>query len=304
MNDLLFTGRSFCAGRNTIDWTPSDLSHIHIATIQNGVYDELHITKNVSENYTTAISNEWNYDTILHALFQGDLHAGNVHYTAEEVTCVRIKRRQTNTFEWITLYEVPIHIADDFKFERFDRYARSNVEYEYALVPVIDRIEGNLNVNTVFSEFDGIFICEKDLLFHTTMNVDIQAKKNRPAATIATINRRYPFVISNGNNNYYSGTASGTFMNVLDNQFCLYDYQNGWKYRSDMMEFLCNGRPKILKYDDGRMWLVQVVGTPTENTGQHETMPITSFDWTEIEDCESSHALFISGLGETDIEGR
>ena len=79
-----------------------------------------------------------------------------------------------------------------------------------------------------------MFIIEKEQAFNTILDVEIQSQKNRP--TVNTIDRKYPYVVSNGQNNYYSGSASGVFIE-LDYDNCQFKTKEGWKYRENLMEF-------------------------------------------------------------------
>ena len=68
------------------------------------------------------------------------------------------------------------------------------------------------------------------------------------------------------------------------------------KFRSDIMDFLMNGRPKILKWDDGRIWLISVTGSPTDSRVDHELVREISFQFAEIGDCNDPRTLYLNGL--------
>ena len=211
---MIFLGRTFCGARNTVDCTPTNVSNINLVTIKNGIYDDIYISKNTDRNYTNTIPTLWDFDTLLYATFQNNLNGGNVGFILSQVSSIKVKRRIKNTFEWIALYEIPISTVEDLNFERFDKYCQSGIEYEYSLVPIINGVEGNSNSNTVLSQFEGIFIIEKERAFKTILEVEIQSQKNRPNAIVNTIDRKYPYVVSNGQNNYYNGSASGVFIEM------------------------------------------------------------------------------------------
>lgn len=288
---MIFLGRTFCSARNTIDCTSTNVAKVNLFTIKNGIYDDLYLSKNASRAYITTIPATWDFDTLLYATFQNALNGGNVNFTLDQVSSVRVKRRKKNTFDWITLFEIPIASEADFHFEKFDKYVRSNIEYEYLVTPVLNGIEGTSFSNSVLSEFEGIFIIEKERAFKTILEVQIQSQKNRPNAIVNTIDRKYPFVISNGMNNYNSGSMSGMFAEI-DFNTGEYNTKDGWQYREQLMDFLQNGESKILKNDDGRMWLVAIVGDPSEQVDGHRYKVITSFDWVEVGDSESNQDLY------------
>jgi len=292
---MVICGHGFCGDRHSFDFTPTSVKNIQVLTLKNGIYDELYITRDISYSYTTVIPDTWDFDTIMHAHFNGNLHAGNVDYSINEVSHIRIKRREVGTFEWITLFEVPIADYDDFRFQLYDRYNRAKTNYEYALVPVTNNVEGNLNINSVYSDFDGVYITEKDRTFNTALSVDIQVQKNHPTEIVNTLGRTYPYIVGNSQNNYYSGTVIATFIE-LNQSTRDWNVSTGWKYRRELMEFLQNSRPKILKYLDGRMWLVNIMDATTEQASEHIDAPTTTFTWTEIGDCESVQDMYFNGL--------
>lgn len=299
---MIFCGFGISGMNHCGDYVPTNVSNIELVTLTKAIFDELLITKNVITDYSNVIESDWDFDTILHALFDGNLHAGNVDFTVEQVSKIRIKRRKVNSYDWITLFEVPIEKVEDFDFERVDRYARSNQDYEYALVPVIGNAEGNLNINTIRSEFEGIYLVERDIGYGSSIQTSISTQKNRPTTVINTLGRRTPYVITNGENNYYSGQISAVFVDQ-NLETCEYETENGWRYREAIMDFLCNGNPKILKHEDGRMWMINVTGSPSESESPHPLYPTTSFEWVEIGDVGSSTMLYENNFIDVNVEG-
>ena len=178
---MLFLGSTFLGDRYTLDATPTNVSNITSVKLQNGIYDELYMTKDMTKTYSTVIPTEWDFNTILHALFAGNLNCGNVDFAASQVSNVLIKRRKVGDFNWLTLANFEIENSDSFNFEFYDRFVRAKTEYEYAIVPVLNGIEGNLNINTIKAEFEGLFLIEKDKQFYTPLNVTIDdIKRNKP----------------------------------------------------------------------------------------------------------------------------
>lgn len=296
---MIFLGRTFCGARNTLDCTPTNVDNINLITIRNGIYDETYASRNTDRNYETTIPATWDYNTAIHAYFENNLNGGNVGFILSQVSSIKVKRRVLNTFEWVTLFEIPVSSIEDLYFERFDKYAQSGVIYEYSLVPVINGVEGTAYNNSVLSEFDGIFIIEKDRAFNTFVEVDMQEQKNKPNAVINTIDRKYPYVVNNGQNNYYSGTVSGAFIQ-FDHDVCQFKVDKGWEYREDLMDFLQNGKPKILKHYDGRMRLISIVDNPTESASEHPDKAVTTFNWVEIGDYKSNRDLYDNNFIDVD----
>ena len=171
---MIFLGRTFCGARNSIDCTSTNVAKVNLFTIKSGIYDALYISKNTSRSYEATMPIVWDFNSLLHASFQNNLNGGNVDFTLDQVSSVRVKRRKKNTFDWITLFEIPIASEADFHFEKFDKYVRSNIEYEYLATPVLNGIEGTSYTNSVLSEFEGIFIIEKERAFKTILETEIK----------------------------------------------------------------------------------------------------------------------------------
>jgi len=294
---ILLSGM-FCGDNHSFDFTPTDVPNINNIKIKNGIYDEVFATRNTNFEYSEN-NKVWDFYTILYPLFQSNLYAGNVSFTSDTVTAIRVKRRKKGTYTWDVIFEVPIYTNADFTFERFDRFARGNTEYEYSLVPVISGVEGNLNTNEIKSEFDGIYLVEKDVVYHCYLNTKIpETQRHQNSTIIETLGRKKPYVIKNGDLNYVSGSLNVTFIDKGLN--CEYDIENGWKYREQVDDFLTNGRPKILKSDTGEMWLVSIVDSIPQDFSQHWQMPIHTIQWIEIGDCESTEDLFDADLIDVD----
>lgn len=285
---ILLSGM-FCGDNHSFDYTPTNVPNIKSIKIGNGVFDEIFATRSTSIPLTEK-SKEWTFDTILYALFKDNLFAGNVEFTSDSVSAMRIKRRKKGTYTWDTFFEIAISTNEDFNFERLDRYARANTKYEYSLIPVINGVEGNLNINEIETKFDGFYFIEKDVIYRALLNTELHTERNHNGKTVTTLDRKYPFHITNGNSNYTSGQLQATFIDkLLDNS---YDVQNGWKYREQVNDFLTNGKPKILKDDEGRMWMVGIVDSIPENAQGHYQHIISNISFVEIGDSESVEDLY------------
>lgn len=291
---MIFMGTTFCSGANSLNITPTNVSNINNITIKNSIVNDMHITKDVTYAFTTTPP-EWDFNTILHALFNGNLNAGNTDITLDQVSSIRIKRRKYGDYQWVTLFEIPIEKLEDFDIERFDRYARSNTMYEYGCFTVLNNVEGIPDTNTVENKFDGVCLVSRDKIFQTELEFEHNEQKNRPVGIINTIDNKYPITVSNSNNNYYSGTLSAAFMKQNE-ATCEYNTKESWTLREQLNEFLCDGEPKILKFDNGQMWLISIVDNISETNKGHPDFVSTNISWNEIGDCENTEDLYYNGL--------
>lgn len=291
---MLFCG-AICGAVHSADATPTNIGNVTSITLDNGVYDSLYATNEVIENWDGSISYEWNYNTVLFAEFKNNLYAGNVDFSIDTVTSLKIKRRKLGEYLYKTICEIPIHSNADFTFQRYDYLAASNQEYEYALVPCFGGTDGAAKSNVVKSEFEGVFLVEKDISYQAFLNMSLTHKRVRGGSSITTLGRRTPFHVSNGLSNYTAGSLSATY--IAPNGDGSYDVDNGWKYREDINDFLTNGKPKILKNFEGKIWIVYVLeDTINESEKDHYQNIITSFDWFEVGDANNISDLYINGF--------
>jgi len=299
---LIFLGRSAWGGRNTGDATFTSINNINKITLKNGIYDDMYITQSTVET-VSPLNRIWNYDSILHALFDGNLMAGNIEYSVSAMSSIRVKRRKKGEYNWTALFEVNVLDASSLSFEKFDKYASGgDTEYEYCLVPVMSNgIEGNINTNTVISSFDGIFISEKNQTFNTPLDVKISSTRNRQSSILNPLNGKYPVVIYNGQNNYYSGTTSGVFIEH-DDDTCEWKIKGGVNYRLKLMDFLYDGNPKLFKVFDGRTFIISIVDNGSEDNSEHPDKAVTTFQWVEIGNPNDSQDLYSNGLTDTNVE--
>ena len=296
---MLFCGTTFCSMLHSADYTSTNVIDTDYTQLTNGIYDEFYLTSDGDQTYTTTIPSEWDYDTLLHAYFNGDLLAGNVSFILSQITSIVIKKQVSGSNNWVNIMQKPISTIDDFNFIEFDKYVRSGVSYDYALVPVLNNTEGSLNIQSITPEFEGIFIVEKDITYHAVANIRMTSAKNRPSAIVNTIDSPYPFVVTNGENNYYTGSTAAMFVRTDKD---MYDWQfyDSWQYREDLMDFLCNGEPKVLKHFDGRMYLISVVDNPSQDESVSNFYPTTTFNWVQIGDAENQLDLYINNLVDYD----
>lgn len=301
---MLFCSMAFCACKYSMDYTMTISNNLNAVKIQDGIYDDLYIDNDATQNYPENppdIPADWQNTTILHAKFNGNLNAGSTDFVLSQIDGLIVKKQIAGSNQWQNIIYRPVSTAADCVFTELDKYVRSGVEYEYALVTTRNGKEGYMYPISITPEFEGIFIIEKDIMYHTVANVQMAVNKNRPNATINTIDNLYPYVVTNGQNNYHSGSTSAMFVRTYNNCDYNWSFYDSWKYREDLMEFLCNGKPKVLKHFDGRMYLIGVVDTPSQNESVSNYYPTTTFSWVEIGDADDISDLYNNDL--TDFNG-
>lgn len=296
---ILFLGNSFFSGKFAADPTAVQIDNINIVSLYNGIFDDLLVSRNINQDLAIK---EFDIDTIMHAAFNGTIFAGNVEFSASSVSSFLVKRRIKGSFDdWLPLFQVPVQgNPDKFKFERYDKYPASQTNYEYCVIPVLNGIEGNYNINSIFVEFDGIFIVSKDKVFGSIMDNEFQPKRNKPSAIVNTIESKYPFFVSHSKNNYYTGSVSATFME-FDYETCQWKLEHGYEYRKKLLDYLLDGDTKILKIGEtGETFLIMVNETSEERLKDTDKVT-TTFQFTEVGDSKSVWDLYDNNFLDNNI---
>jgi len=273
----MFVGLQFCGDDNSISMTTTTTDDITQIQVTNGIYDEMFASVNADIELNDS-SKVWNFDTRFYAKFQNNLIAGNIDYTSSTVSAVRIKRRKSNEHTWFTLYEIPIETNQDFVFELIDRYAQGDQEYYYALIPVIEGIEGNVNKNSILSTFKNYFILDKDVQYPIIFNTNLNMQINKPIGVINTLGKTYPFVISNGSSYYKTGTLQFSLVPFND---CEFDFSDGYNYREQFERWVMNGNPKIIKDWTGQIYMIDITSGIPIDFSQYD-LPSYEIQFTEI----------------------
>ena len=290
---------------NTI--STSNCDDITYLQLNQGTYDEVNLEVYDKDTVNDDIDNYvfpkiWTKYTVLHADFNNsNLAAGDFDYMVDEVSSLIIKKREANSIDmYLPIFEKSIYTnTNEFDFTFTDYLVRNGHEYEYILVPILKNgIEGK-SIPVVYEDnerkvyFEGIFICEPNSVYYTLLNLELTTQKNKPSSIITTIGKKYPYVLCGTENNYYTGTAKGLFVQHQNGDF---DFDKAWDFREKLNEFLLDGKVKLLKYYDGRMWLINVYDNVTNERDGHDNIVITGFNWCEIGDVNDVYSLYDNGF--------
>lgn len=285
-----FLNYNFFSDKNCLDPVPTSIENITQVQIQNGIYDEVYITKDVESSYSTNIP-EWDYNTIFDVKFHNNLTAGNLDFLSTQISEIRVKRRVKGTFNWITVGIFEVHSFSDITNLVFnDYFNRNNVEYEYAFVPVVEGIEGQYIINDVFSQFDGIFIADINSIYKFYSDVSYgSSTRVQKVGVFEPIGKKYPIIVSNSLLNYNTGSVTG---NILPKDYLINRVLDRFEMveeRKAIEDFLTTKTAKVLKDWNGNIWCVFVTDLPTVNYVANYGMGISSvsFSWTEIGDLDN-----------------
>lgn len=295
---MIFLGTTFCSDGNAL--FPPTVRKDTLLSIQifDGTYTKLYLSTDTSITYEN-LDSEWNFDTKINADFDGTLDAGNAGFSLKNTDTIVVRRREVGTMDWIVIYTQEVEDTKDLNINIIDKYARSGVEYEYSVSSFVNGIENSYIINNVYSEFEGFYVTDKDCLYGTIYNVDgCDTTRNVTNELVEMLNSKYMQVVSNSELNCDSGSISGTFFKTDDENEI--DMESGLQYRKSFVNRLANKKPLILKVDDGRIWMIKVTGTPTDNMHDMRSLRDISFEWTEIGDINDMKTLYLNGFSDVD----
>lgn len=294
-----FLGYNFFSDGDCLNSAPSNVNNISNIRLSNAIFNHFNVTSNTSISSSTTIPTNWDYDTILNADFSGNLDAGNVDFLIEQISAIKIKRRVQGEFNWITLATIPINTIDDLTFAFNDLLNKSNTTYDYALVPMIENVEGQYIINSILSQFNGVFIGDISTIYKFFYELKYSNnKRNQQVGIFEVLGKKFPVFVANGDLSYETGSVTATILNDGFEQTGIIDRTAITQQKDAIKDFLTNKKAKILKDWNGNIWLCIVnsdVGvTYKSNFGMG--IPVINFEWTEIGDAESQQDLYSNGI--------
>ena len=271
-------------------------------TIQNMNVDNMDTTSDTTRVYSRNFPT-WDYYTKINCNFNGNLNGGNISMLLSTLEGIKVKRRLSGTFEWITLYFSQATDVGSLSFIYDDKYCPNGLYFDYAVVPVLTgSIEGDyiINANNK-SSFDGCFICDKDSIFKLYNACSYPTITNSLTAGILTpIGRRYPILVYNTENNFESGTFSGNLLGYDFEDTRRIDRADVQEQTNDYKTFIHNRKPKILKDWNGKIQLIGVTGAIVETPDLISGKTNVSFAWAEQGQYNDQSDLYDNGLIEVE----
>lgn len=275
--------------------------------LSNAIFDEIVLSSDSDIDYFDEYPDEWTDDIQLHSTFNGTIIGGGIDFKegdSPQDAAFLIKRRLVSDIAWDCVGYVPgneiIRDKNFVKINYTDKTTIPNEEYEYMVVPMLYGIEttGSTTEYSVKCTLDGLVIEDQDISFYTILEAKLSGITQNSGTTVVNpFNSKYAYAFKGGEKNYVSGTATGMF---VPGDICDYDYSTSnnttWRYRKYLREWLCNGKPKILKYYDGRNFIVTVNGEVQEDDSEHISKNIVTFNWSEIGSLESTNDLYENGF--------
>lgn len=293
-----FVGYNFFADGDALNTAPSNVDNITNVRLMNAIFDHFNVTRNTNTPVSTDIPPQWDYDTIMDADFNGNIEAGNVDFLIDQISAIKIKRRVQGTFNWLTLKTIPVNTVEDLTFVFNDLLNQNNVTYEYALVPIIEDVEGGYIINTVLSQFNGVFIGDAETIYKFLYEVEYgNNQRNQQIGVFQVLGKQYPVFVANGELSYESGSVTATILNE-DFQQNGIDRTAITKLKDAIKDFLTNRKAKILKDFNSNEWLCIVnsnIGV-TYKSNYGMGIPVINFEWTEVGDAQNQQDLYNNGI--------
>lgn len=303
---MFFCGVNTVGGTTACELTPTVITNINYVEITGAYFDDLYMSNNPSVDVNLKLPDDWDWDTVLYARFDGNTYAGNIETAVADCSHVLLKRRSPNTFKWQTIFVREIHDREDFEVTYNDYTVRAGAEMEYAVVPIFYGLEHNYSTVTVKSTFAHMFLISQDTVYGTIITDGFcDTTRNIPSSNVELLNQKYPIFVRNSQANYDTGDCTGSFIKLEDSDGeCsteMTETANDYTrimYQKEVMDFIANGEPKILKLPDGRMWITQITPNPTDTADTQYNNRNISFSWVEIGDADSEEDMYYLGLSD------
>lgn len=285
--------------------SPVSVEEIVETGIMNGMYERLFAATDTKTELNNCFDEDYNFNTILYARFdKNTTNAGNVDWDMSKISHLLIKRRELHSFDWMTVAVKEIADSKDPTLIGTDYTNSAKTNYEYAIVPFFYGIEGGYDTSEIYSDFNDIFIMDKNEMVHTEFSDNyLDIINHAPSSSVITLNNKYPAIIRNTCANYNTGTFRGNFI-AYDEATQDYDTSDKCvtETQRSVIRFLSNGKPKLIKHFDGRTLLVSVDTEISNNADGHYKNRELSFNFTEIGDVLSCRDLYMSGLSDVTEE--
>ena len=278
---ISFCGYNLSSDVNSMDAVSSNVSEINNVTIQNAIYDHFDITSDTNLSYSKT-KPFWTYYTELDCDFENNISGGNVTFTLKQITSVKVKRRKKNTFDWVTLKEFPITTYDELTFIKKDYLSPTNEEFEYAIVPMLNGVEGNYVIKSIETNYDGVFITNGESAYKLYSGVTFSSQsRSNETGMLNPIGSKYPIIVSNSSIDYNSGTTQGNLLGTNFENTRKLDRINIAQQTKDFVNFLKDGTTKIIKDWNGNIYMVAISGDVSYTTDLVSGISNISFSWVE-----------------------
>lgn len=259
--------------------------------ITKGMIDQIYIDEDITIPYSTDKPNEWRYQTVLNAKFNGNLEGGSVEADNIQIEKIRFQRRRWDELEWQDVAEIEYKPNEKLLYEAIDKYIANDFIYQYSMVPMTSTIMGNRIVSDeITAKFEGVFISDKNSNYMLLYDIELSDIENNIGnAIFEPLNAKYPITV-HSNLDYETFNVTSTFISAetAKTDGAHIDIRMERLGKDRLLKFMKNGKPKVYRDHHGRLKLVSVVGKPKEiPNNQIGGIAKLSFSLVEIGDMDS-----------------
>ena len=295
-----FVGYNFVSDGDALEPAPGLVEQVSKIHLTNAIYDHMNVSTDITTPVSTTKPTDWTYGTLIDVDFNGSLEGGNVDFLTETIDEIRIKRRKVGDTQWTTLTTIRTdEQASSLVFSYNDMLAQNNTMYEYALVPVIEDVEGDYLINSILSQFNGVFIGDAETIYKFLYEVEYGSnQRNQQVGIFQVLGQQFPVFVANGELSYESGSVTATILNDDFEQTGVIDRTAITQQKDAIKDFLTNKKAKILKDWSGNEWLCIVNSNiaVTYKSGSGMGIPSITFEWTEIGKADNQQDLYNNGI--------
>lgn len=282
--DIRYDNNSYLKEGNSFEEKKVDMYELFpIEQVQlfNGIYDHINITTDIRKEYSVDIPTEWNYYTVLDCDFKSNVNGGVLNF--EDLDYVRIKSRMKGDFDWITIKNFKVDKDENVYLSMKDYRVPSYTDMEYSLVLVNDNlIESDYSIKKLDNiMWNKVFVSD---LTGTTMILESNVsysdiERISDIGEMQPINSKYPTVIQNGEVDYDRFTISGLLVDdryiggyatkenkdesIVVSRSRYLDRKYLVNKRNQYINFLKNGKTKIITDWNGNCWVGKIVQNPS-----------------------------------------
>lgn len=251
--------------------TPTPPYYPTTIALSDAIFDEMY-TDNILSNNDEFINDgekrDWSSTTIMKAEFNQNLEAGSFGATDFIVTSIKFKKKKADDSKWITFCEAPYDNSQTLNhFIVYDKITENQVDYDYAICAVcsnIGNIEGHIKyIGSVKSEFTDCYILGADDANYYKLSYNFNQGNIDMVMPNTVINilsgTKYPVVLYNADTQYRKGSIQCYLFADIDGDI---DIRQEKTLREQIMNFLCDKKPKIIKAEDGTFMLINIIDTP------------------------------------------
>ena len=312
-----FCGYNFCMDKDAMNPMPTNVKDIEKITIKNAIYDYIDFQRGTIQPYDTK-KPTWNIYTVLNCDFTDGIGAGNVDFTLSQLSSIKIKRRKyipvedipyvideySDDLQWVTIREIPIYNKADLAKIIKDYLVPSDETFEYAIVPILNGVEGDYIKQSVTTDFNGIFIVDTTNNFKLDKNVSYGNRSSvQEIGQLTPLGRKYPIVIKNGEADYDTGSVTAILLGKNYDKTHIINRKEVVEQTNEFIKFLKNDKPKILKDWNGNIEIVRIIGNPSISYNNNYGMGVVNvtFEWIEQGRYNNEDDLYQNGFIEMDI---